>query len=173
MGTKKKQLSNFNLFKSISDKEKGFTLIEAVFALLILILSLSLVSTAVQQLDLIHQQMVKNNQLEWHLFLNQFEYEASRTIFQTTDGKKAEFKKYNEESKKLETISYFKMKDKEVLIRQVDGKGYQPMLLNVQQLSYTVKNRILYLSVDFNNQEHYKGLVRLKIAEQPQEAENE
>lgn len=67
-------------FTQTLTNQKGFTLIETLCALFILVLSISLLSISVSQFQLIRRQTFQDRQLEWHLFLNQLEKECQNQI---------------------------------------------------------------------------------------------
>ena len=157
MEKRKKLRFNLNHLK-VSD-DKGFTLLETMLALFIFILSLSLMTTMVQQFKIVRQQTMKTNHLEWHLFLNQFEHEVDQSLFLSTNGNSIYFEKYNDTKKIPEVISYQKMKGKEVIIRQVDDTGYQPVLMNIKTITFVLKENKVILNATFFNNEHYKSLV--------------
>lgn len=159
MEKEKKLRSNFNHLKVCN--EKGFTLLETMLALFIFILSLTLMTTMVQQFKIVRQQTMRTNHLEWHLFLNQFEYEVDQSLFLSTDGNSIYFEKYNDIKKLPEVISYQKMKGKKVIIRQVDSTGYQPILMNIKSMSFALKENNLILDATFLNNEQYKSQVFL------------
>ncbi|WP_167554823.1 competence type IV pilus minor pilin ComGF [Carnobacterium divergens] len=130
--------------------QKGFTLIETLCALFILVLSISLLSISVSQFQLIRRQTFQDRQLEWHLFLNQLEKEWQNQIVVKVTQDNIQ----TENAKGM--ISYYENYQKMVRKRTIKG-GHQPLLVKVESLTFQKNANSIVLEVQFENQERYRN----------------
>lgn len=135
-------------------KNKGFTLLEVILALFVVLLILFLLNPMIQ---LNHRHLDEINQStkqDWYVFTIQLEQTIkefelisvaeNRLIFQTED----------QDEIKKPVIEYYAGKQ---LIRKSSVKGgYEPMLLNVEKVHFQYENFFVRMSVDFLNGEHYE-----------------
>ena len=73
-------------------KNQGFTLLESVVSLYVLVLCVSLIGFTASQYQTIRKQTFLDRQLEWHLFLNQFEYEIKDLVLLSPEDSEILFK---------------------------------------------------------------------------------
>ncbi|WP_084172129.1 competence type IV pilus minor pilin ComGF [Atopococcus tabaci] len=139
--------------------EKGFTLLEAMVALLVTTLTLTLMSYAVRHVQTLSRMELHDRQLEWHLFLNQMEYDLKETAFVENSGQAFIFNKYNPEKRKEERIRYEKYMT--MIRRTVDGSGHQPMLTQVSDVRFERTEKGLETTVTFQNGITYTAWVDL------------
>lgn len=138
---------------------KGFTLIEAVTALFVFTLCFSLFSIAVKQLHTVRNAQQSDRQLEWHLFLNQFEYDIKNfQLFEVTTSKAA-FTQLVKGAESPEKITY--RRDMQKLVRQVGSQGHQPMLMKLRKLTFQLKGSFLVIQAEFMNGEKYQSQIDL------------
>ncbi|WP_413488191.1 competence type IV pilus minor pilin ComGF [Carnobacterium divergens] len=137
-------------FTQTLTNQKGFTLIETLCALFILVLSISLLSISVSQFQLIRRQTFQDRQLEWHLFLNQLEKEWQNQIVIKVTPENIQ----TENAKGR--ISYYENYQKMVRKRTSKG-GHQPLLVKVERLTFQKKAHSIVLDVQFKNQERYRN----------------
>lgn len=148
---------------------KGFTLLESIIALLVFALCFSLFSLAVKQVQSIHNVQQSDRQLEWHLFLNQFEFDLKENQLKEVTKEQVVFNQYSEKTGVTEKVSYKRKGQK--MIRQVDSQGYQPMLMKLHTLNFKLNGKFLVIQVEFMNGETYQSQINLK--DHIEEPENE
>ena len=79
-----------------------------------------------------------NDSKSWHIFLIQLEKECQKLVFQTGSAQEISFL----DSETNKTISIQIKEDK--IIKRVNGKGYQPLLIGIKMDSLKMKdNRLL------------------------------
>lgn len=159
MKKKKSSLKSF-LFKRPILDQKGFTLIEALAALFILVLCISLLSFATTQYRTIRKETFEDRQLEWHMFLNQFEYDIEGLVFVNAKPNELEFKLLDDKGMFKETIYY--ERHFEVLRRRTGAGGHQPMLMKVKTLNFVQNKSFLEITVTFLNQETYHAQLSIE-----------
>lgn len=157
---KKKFPLKSSLFKRPVLDQKGFTLIEALAALFILALCVSLLSFATTQYQTIRKQTFEDRQLEWHMFLNQFEYNIEKLVFVSAKPSELQFKLLDEKGKFKEMIYY--ERHFEVLRRRTESGGHQPMLMKVKSINFVQNNSFLEITVTFLNQETYHAQLSIE-----------
>lgn len=142
-------------FRNHLKKNSGFTLIETVLALFILML-IFLMLTPLLQLN--HQYLEELNDTtkqDWYVFTIQLEQtikdfellsvSETRLIFQSENDK--------EEIKKP-VIEYYANK-KLVRKSSING-GYEPMLMNVEKIKFSYEGHFVRMKVEFLNGECYE-----------------
>ncbi|WP_192988039.1 competence type IV pilus minor pilin ComGF [Carnobacterium mobile] len=153
--------SNCFHLKSISLNSKGFVLLETLIGMSVLMLSVSLISFSIGQFQTIRAQTFQDRQLEWQLFLNQFEYEIKGLALSDVTASKVRFEEKNTAGKVQRIIIYQKDLKKPVFIKTTDAGGYQPLLMQVSKFSFSKKEDILILQVTFSNKETYAAQINL------------
>lgn len=138
---------------------KGFTLIEAVAALFIFTLCLSLFSVAAKQLSSIQDAQLSDRQLEWHLFLNQFEFDLKESQLKEVQSEKITFNRPVPKTDGVEIVSYERRLQK--LLRKVGNEGYQPMLMKLKEVYFHLDQSFLTIKVEFINGESYQSQIDL------------
>lgn len=123
-------------------------------------LCFSLFSLAVKQVQSIHNVQQSDRQLEWHLFLNQFEYDLKETQLKKLSKDEVVFNQYLEKTGGIESVSYKRHGQK--IIRQVNYDGYQPMLMKLRTLNFQLNEVFLVIQVEFMNGERYQSQINLK-----------
>ena len=140
--------------------DEGFTLLEAILALLVFALCFSLFSMTVKQVQSIRNAQQSDRQLEWHLFLNQFEYDLKENQLKEVTKEVVVFKQPNVTTGGTDNVSYKRNLQK--LIRQVNSVGYQPMLMKLRKLNFNLKGNFLVIQVEFMNGETYQSQINLQ-----------
>lgn len=148
------------LFKRPVLDQKGFTLVEALAALFILILCISLLSFATTQYQTIRKQTFEDRQLEWHMFLNQFEYNIKGLVFVSAKPNELQFKLVDGKGQLKEIIYY--ERHYEVFRRRTVSGGHQPMLMKVKSINFVENHSFIEITVTFLNQETYHAQVSIK-----------
>ncbi|QIL45826.1 ComGF family competence protein [Vagococcus coleopterorum] len=116
------QKLKINTFQFGKHNLAGFTLLEGMVALLILSCILLLANTVIKSTVAIEVGAGKNSQVEWHLFLNQFEHISTEWQLKKVEPEKLTFREGN----KLVELSFYKN-----LLRIRKNGGYEPVLTRV------------------------------------------
>nr|WP_281173148.1 competence type IV pilus minor pilin ComGF [Carnobacterium funditum] len=157
----------FFQLKSPTLNEQGFTLLESIVSLYVLVICVSLIGFTASQYQSIRKQTFLDRQLEWHLFLNQFEYEIKELVFKDITASKVRFEEQDAAGRVRRLIVYQKDLNKTTLIKTTESGGYQPLLMKVSRVTFTKNGDFLVIQVSFLNKESYKAQV--KITEQIKE----
>lgn len=138
-------------------------------SLYILVIIVSLISFTASQYQTIRKQTFLDRQLEWHLFLNQFEYDIKDLVFKDATSNKVRFDERDTSSNVKRIIVYQKDMKKTNLIKTTESGGYQPLLMKVSKVTFIKKGDFLIIQVVFLNKESYKA--QIKITQQNEELE--
>lgn len=122
----------------------GFTLIEVIICLTVLIIVASLMPLMIVNINSAQTQMEANNNPEWDLFLIQFRNEVKLHEIQKTEPQKLTLK-----SKEGNNIVFSKYET--LLRRQVNGTGHEIYLTSVKNIHFSIKNEMLWMEVTFLN----------------------
>ncbi|WP_165967159.1 competence type IV pilus minor pilin ComGF [Jeotgalibacillus sp. S-D1] len=122
----------------------GFTLIEVIICLTILMIVASLMPLMIVSIHSAHNQIEANNEPQWDLFIIQFrnevklheiqKVEPQKLTLKSTDGNVISFSKY-------ETL----------LRRQVNGAGHEIYLTALKGINFSISNEMLSLEVTFSD----------------------
>lgn len=121
---------------------------------------------AVKQIEVVQRVQESDRQLEWHLFLNQFEYDIQDFKLKHVTSSTATFIKNPVSG---EEVAY--ARDKQKLLRKVGDKGHQPMLMKLRKLTFSLKGTFLVIQAEFLNGEKFQAHVSL--ADQIKETKHE
>jgi len=159
--------------KSILDKENGFTLLEALIALMLSSTIILLLSGGLLQMDKIRGTIISDSQLaadasgtvegdrqiEWHLFLNQLEnyLEGSNPRYVQTSGMRVE--EWDEERQRFVEVRYGVTQSSISNFMRSSSRGYNRMLSGISDYTLTKKDHLLLLDFTFKNGENYKGRI--------------
>ena len=154
MKTIKQYSSRLN--QSIGSHEEGFTLIEVLLSLSIVSLCVVLLSFFTSQSKSLQERINTDRQIEWHLFLNQVEYELEGSYKISVNLDNMSVEKETKQGHK-ETIKYQKYLS--LLRRQVGGEGHQPILTDLKSLQFKTKEDKVVITVQFNNEETYSAVL--------------
>lgn len=141
------------------NKDEGFSLLEVVVTLSILSSCVLLFSFAISQIRSTRNLIKDERQIEWHLFINQLEYELSSSEEVSASRDKITVQKYDPEDQRMKTITYERYFS--MIRRQVGSLGHQPILLEVAAVRFSLEEEMLSLHVDFNNGEKYNANFRV------------
>jgi competence protein ComGF len=128
-----------------------------------------LISYAASQYQTIRKQTFLDRQLEWHLFLNQLEYDSRQLVFKDSTTSRVRFEEFDRTGKVQRIIVYQKDLKKTTLIKTTELGGYQPLLMKVSKVTFSKKGDFLIIEVLFSNKESYKA--QLKITQVVEELE--
>jgi competence protein ComGF len=118
-----------------------------------------LFSFALSQFAALERQVNDDRQIEWHLFLNYLEQDLRDKVVTDVKGETITFKKVVDGVVLDEPMTYNRYKN--LYRRSVRGLGHHPVLMKVSQLSVEKKSDQLILKVTFDNQESYKGMLKV------------
>lgn len=139
--------------------DKGFTLLETIITLSILSSCVLLFSFAISQIQTTRSLIKDERQIEWHLFVNQLEYELTESENVTATKNKLTVEKVDPADQVIRAITYeryFK-----IIRRQVGSLGHQPILLEVSAVEFSLLEEKLTIRVDFDNGEKYSAIFRV------------
>lgn len=140
-------------------RDDGFSLLEVIITLSILSSCVLLFSFAISQIQTTRSHIKDERQIEWHLFINQLEYELQDSRNVTTSRNKVSFDIYDPEDQRIKTVSYERYF--QIIRRQVGSLGHQPILLEVSSAEFSLLEETLTIQVEFNNGEEYNAKFRV------------
>jgi len=139
------RLDQPELIKPASEtNNKGFTLLEVVICLAILIVVSSLLPILFLHLHQLNETMEENIYEEWDLFVIQFRNEVKLHQIQHIEPKRLTL--VNQTGHSIVFSLYGNL-----LRRQVNGAGHEVYLTGINELNFTSVNQLLYLEVVFTN----------------------
>ncbi|WP_423188791.1 competence type IV pilus minor pilin ComGF [Alkalibacterium sp. f15] len=152
------------MVSNIKRQEQGFSLLEVIITLSIVSSCVLLFSFAISQIGSTRAAVKDDCQIEWHLFVNQLEYELTGSEGVRTSRDKLTFEKFDIEEQKMKTISYERYY--KIIRRQVGSLGHQPILLEVSSINFSLVEETLDIAVVFNNGESYSAKFRVRENEE-------
>ncbi|MGX6978829.1 competence type IV pilus minor pilin ComGF [Vagococcus elongatus] len=145
---------------------QGFTLLEALVALLVLLLTCSFFVGLIRGTQqLIHDDGAQNH-MEWHLFLNQLTHELTNlTLVEVGE----DYLKLIEKGPKNEiyrtTIELYYRRQ---MIRKSTNGGHQPLLLHVRKAKFKeVATGVIEINVELLDGEKRQGRIRHEKKQEP------
>ncbi|GEN51291.1 competence type IV pilus minor pilin ComGF [Alkalibacterium pelagium] len=145
--------------QSSGKNDQGLTLIECLISIQVISSMVLLFSFALSQFAALERQVNDDRQIEWHLFLNYLEQDLRDKVVTDVKGETITFKKVVDGVVLDEPMTYNRYKN--LYRRSVRGLGHHPVLMKVSQLSVEKKSDQLILKVTFDNQESYKGMLKV------------
>lgn len=132
-----------NHFKWSMRKENGYTLIEGIIQLSVFILLSQIFAMTIVWLHKIEGDVINPTETDWALFVQDVETYLNdvENIVKQSEGVGVRFQKEGEEY----DIELYQ----NLIRKQKNRLGHEPMLLRVKSLSVTVEGRVLQLSVEF------------------------
>lgn len=136
---------------------------EALVATFILSICVALLSLSLQNYQHIRQVTFKDRQLEWHLFLNQFEEEIKNAFVVRIESEKVIFHKIGSS----EGSQFFYEKYRTLIRRRTNkgSGGHQPVLMKIETMKFKKIDNFLEIKVLFTNQESYVALIKVDYME--------
>lgn len=154
-----KEVSKFvqqiNWKKNVSFRSgsPAFTLLETILSITIILSISSLIPLFFQCYNKTIQLSNIDQTTEWQLFLIQTRLELEKATNIQIDGNKLSF------SNGKDLITYSKYND--LVRRQVNGKGHEPLLTNVKDYQLIKKEKQLHLTVQDSNTQIYTSVFAL------------
>jgi competence protein ComGF len=145
--------------------EKGFTLLETLFALFVTSLTVLLLSQAATSAQQISAAYQSHAQLDWHIFLNQIEYDFEKSknfkIDKKFNNNRIIYDRWYEEEKRYKTnsIEFYTNNGESMLRQRVNNKGHQPILMNVNSFHVSFEEDIeeIIIKITFESGESYEA----------------
>lgn len=148
--------------QSAGRSEEGFTLIELLVTLSVTSVSVLLFSAALTQLITVRNQTNDDRQIEWHLFLNQLEYDMQDTVLMDVVSNRIRMREVKDGEIQSDVIAY-NLNTNKRYVRTRNGAGQQLMLMQIEAMSLKRIGNQIQISVTFQNGETYSG--RIKVVE--------
>ncbi|MER2063318.1 MAG: competence type IV pilus minor pilin ComGF [Alkalibacterium sp.] len=139
--------------------DKGFSLLEVIITLSILSSCVLLFSFAISQIQTTRSQIKDERQIEWHLFINQLEFELNSGKKLTAGRDRITFEIYDTKEQRDRVVTYERYL--RMIRRQVGSLGHQPILLDVSKVEFTLLDKALTIKVEFINGETYQATLRV------------
>ncbi|GEK91355.1 competence type IV pilus minor pilin ComGF [Alkalibacterium kapii] len=141
--------------------DKGFSLLEVIITLSVLSSCVLLLSFAISQIQTSRSLIKDERQIEWHLFINQLEYELRESETVRTTKSELTLIKTDPSDQLKKTITYNRRFS--IIRRQVDSQGHQPILLEVKSIEFGLLDEKLTIEVIFQNDETYQAAFRVRM----------
>lgn len=159
--------------KSILNTEEGFTLLEALIALMLSSLIIVLLTGGILQTRKMNEVLISDaqnleessikilndRQIEFHLFLNQFEMYLQGSINPNVSKNFVEIQEWDEPSKKYERVRYHIPFTNTRNFTRVKNGGNHRMLTEMKTISLERNGGWLNVEVTFLNLEKYTGRI--------------
>lgn len=126
----------------------GFTLVESMLALLILSIILLLSNAVLKSTKSIQVEAGQDCQVEWHLFLNQFDYMRKDWKLTSIQTRKLLF----EDDKGTFELSAYKNQ-----LRIKKNGGYEPVLTRVQKTEFVPTKGGVTFKIKMEDGEEYRA----------------
>ncbi|HLQ40474.1 MAG TPA: competence type IV pilus minor pilin ComGF [Tetragenococcus sp.] len=137
-------------------KNKAFTLIECMVALLVMSVFLMGTLNTFKQSKAVTQSVYGRNRQEWYIFLIQLDNKLAEGHFSRVTPNKLYYNKKDEKTdKSIEGYIELRNNNKEIVIRE--SGGYEPILTEVSQLKFRQNPRYILFTVTFLNGEERNG----------------
>lgn len=157
---------DWRLYRSCCQNEDGFTLVEVLIAVSITSISVLLLSFFVDQSVRLKKEVESDRQIEWHLFLNQIEYDLKDSTLVNVGSERFVVERTNNDGiiEKVTYEKYFR-----IFRRRVGDEGHQPMLTKIETIQLEKKDDQLWVTVLFQNGETYTARLHISKASESKE----
>lgn len=139
--------------------QQGFTLLETIVASAIFLLIVTLMQLMLTQYQQFETRLYEDRQIEWHAFLiaTEKELQGAKDIHCTSQ-------KITFLSKQNKSFLY-EVKGN-MIRKRTDKGGHQPVLLNVQSVTFSQQNQKILIRVTFDHDKTYRGEIYLQANQQ-------
>jgi competence protein ComGF len=120
----------------------GFTLMECLLALYLLMVICLLFSALIKNTAAVTNRLKNTKEKEWQVFLIQLENELKNCRYETTQENKMIFR-----NSKKNTPVWIEFKLGKIV--KVENGGYQPLLTEVKQAQFTKRKEMVIIDVQF------------------------
>lgn len=139
------------------ERYQGFTLIETIISLGILLSVSCLLLPMLQINQQTHQKMEETSRQDWYVFMIQITNLVENYQLLEVESTKLSFYDEHGITTKHPIIEYY---DKRHLIRKTSKKGgYEPLLMNVKKVQFQNEGNYVRIEVEFLNDEKYQGFL--------------
>ena len=147
-------MSNNNLSWSQNRKAvySGFTLIEAVLALVVLASVCFLFMPLIRISTTVSRNLTNSHQLELHTFLIQLQRSLDQGEFVKVEENRLFLREKDPAIKWLTEVSQYRQ-----MIRRQKNQGHEPLLMNVSTATFTAEKGRIAVEVSFLNGEDYRN----------------
>lgn len=159
--------------------KKGFTLLETLFALFVTSLTVLLLSQTANNTEQIAAAYQSNAQLDWHIFLNQIEYDFEKSknfrVEKERNRNKILYDRWYEDEVRYQTnsIEFYTSGGESMLRQRVNNRGHQPILMNVSSFHASLEEDMqeVILQIKFKSGESYEAYLstQTKVENIPEE----
>lgn len=153
--------------------ESAFSLLESLIALVLSSLILLLLNITLVELSKIQDLLVLNNQaiassdnkvhgsrqLEWHIFLAQFESYLKDTKLVSWTNRKVIVQEKDKKTGQIQNIKYEQAYSGNQNFYRNNNNGYNELLTDIKDYKIEVKDNCLSLIFTFQNGEEYMGRI--------------
>lgn len=130
-------------------KNRAFTLLECLVAMLVLSLSLLMLTAVFLQVPKVNQLIAAKKEQEWQAFFIQFERELQGCTYVSASSRELLLKNSKNQTVKINLANR--------ILKKQENNGYQPLLTEVESVNFEQKNTIVELSIMFTNGEKKIG----------------
>lgn len=133
--------------------KNGFTLLESILSLVVTIIIFSLVPFLWQTEKRIIEATNITHSSEWHIFLKQLRQEIgnSELAIRTEN-------KFCTLSEKEVCFEFYK----DVVRKQVDGKGHEPLLTNISKFSFSIHQTSLLINAETTSNKKFSTHISIE-----------
>jgi len=128
-------------------KHEGFTLFECLIALLVLSGLLIFLTPLVKEINKWWEFQAESSYIEMHIGKKQLEYEINSLEFVEIKNNRLIYQK-KEPDKETVIFEYY-----EGMLRKTPG--FQPIMTNIQTITFDEKNQVIKMEVVTKNEEEY------------------
>lgn len=141
--------------------EDGLTLIEMLVVLNVMMGCILFFSLALSQINSVRASINDDRQIEWHLFLNQMEYELRDKVLVNVTSTAINVKQIKDGMVQNDSISYNLFNN--MYRRTVNRSGHQPMLTKLKTVKVQQENNQITFDVTFENDESYTARFKVEV----------
>lgn len=148
-----------NKIKSVFFKEDGFTLFEAMLTLLVTCIVFLLISSGLFQGRVAQKVMEDQNQIKWHLFLNQWESYLTEAELEKLTTKQLLTKEFAASNSEERETFVYKKSGNAFIRTKLSGGGYQPLVLDVRTVNISRCEGQIEICICLNDGTVQKGKI--------------
>lgn len=147
--------------------KRGFTLLEAILALLLFASIQSLLMTTLHLETNYYQQVKEVYADDWGVFLMQLQREARNGRLIAVSRTSLKFKNQKERHISYE---FYKNTNSRIIRKLVRGLGHQPYLMDVRRVIFTFQSpNIVHIDLTFINEEKHQATIYFQKPEEKQD----
>lgn len=158
---------------NLKNEEAGFTLLEALIAIMLSSVILLFMGASLQQLNKINERVIADaqfvssvkikvrgsRQIEWHIFLNQLEGYLENTELVDFNSQSFMVNEENPGSQKASRVKYGRSRTGYLNFYRSKDNGHNAMLTDIRRFQLALDGQWLLLNFTFQNNEKYCGRI--------------